>query len=59
MYDPERAKYEWAVLMESLERILRARQQDMESLEEYMKRLKQNKDIGKESVGKDIFDRVV
>ena len=59
MYDPERAKYEWAVLTESLERILGTRQQDMESLEDYTKRFKQNKDIVKESVGQDVFDTFV
>ena len=51
MYDPARAKYEYATLTESLRRILETKQEDEESCVEYTKRYKQARDIVRDSIG--------
>ena len=56
MHDPIRAKYPFASLIEALTRWLNMKQHQDESLVDYIKRFKQNRDIVKSHLGTDFLD---
>jgi hypothetical protein len=59
MHDPVSAKYPYAVLTDTLSRFLNTKQQEGESLLDYAKRCKQQRDVIKTSLGKDFLDDFV
>ena len=59
MHDPVRARYPFASLVESLERLINMKQGEQESLIEYTKRFKQARDVLKSHTESDIFDKFV
>lgn len=59
MYDPARGNYEYVILTESLKRIFKTTQEDGKFLVDYTKRLKQDRDIIKDSVGDNILHKFI
>ncbi len=59
MFDPAKSKYSFAVFTEQLERLLSIRQEDGESLTEYVKRFKQHRDNTKELIGRSFLDQFI
>ena len=59
MHDPIRAKYHYTSLTEVLMRTLHIKQLEHESLIDYMKRLKQSRDVLKSHIGGDILNKFI
>src|SRR5210317_813342 len=59
MYDPARAKYEYASITERFKMVLNTRQQDDEDLMSYTKRFKQASDNFTAVMGNNILDEYV
>ena len=59
MHSPIRAKYAFATLTDAFERLLNIKQQENKGLLDYTSRFKQEQDILKEYVGKDILHTFV
>jgi len=59
MHDPVRMKYPYASLTETLVSVLNSRQHDGESLLDYTKRFKQNRDILESLMGKEMLHKFV
>ncbi len=59
MFDPAKSKYSFAVFTKQLERLLAIRQEDGESLTEYVKRFKQHRDNMKELIGSTFLDKFI
>ena len=57
MHDPVRARYPFASLVESLERLINMKQGENEGLIDYTKRYKQARDVFKSHTESDIFDK--
>ena len=59
MHSPIRAKYEYATLTDAFERLLNIKQKENEGLLDYTARYKQECDILKEYMDKDILHKFV
>ena len=58
-HDPVRARYSYASLLESMERLINIHQQDKESLLAYLERFKQVRDVASSYLSKDFLDKFV
>jgi hypothetical protein len=59
LYDTERGKYPYSQITDSFKNFLLTRQMENESLLEYSKRFKQNRDMLKQQVGTNILDEFI
>ncbi len=59
MFDPAKSKYSFAVFTDQLERLLAIRQEDGESLTEYVKRFKQHRNNTKELIESTFLDKFI
>ena len=59
MHDPLRARFPFASLTSAMTRMVTIKQEESESLLDYVKRFKQNRDITKSHIGENILDGFV
>ena len=59
MHDPVRARYAYASLTDTIERLMQTKQQENEHLLEYTKRFKQMRDLAKQQMGRDVLHTFV